>query len=197
MTRLLHVFRHGETDWNAELRMQGHTDIPLNAKGRAQAAALGQKLRGLNVETVYASDLGRSQETAQIVANALGAKVAVDPRLRETRLGEAEGLQLPEIIARYGEELWRRWRSLATEDLDVSFPGGETKGEALNRVRSALEEIAARTSDLEILVCSHGGVIRRLIHLAKPELVEPMWVANCEPFQFEVDPSAGVWRARF
>src|SRR5271167_1540411 len=81
--RLIYLVRHGETDWNAAERWQGHTDIPLNATGRAQADAVAEALSGAGLAGVVASDLSRAQETANIIAARLGIGVAyVDADLR-------------------------------------------------------------------------------------------------------------------
>ena len=91
MTTLLLV-RHGETDWNAEGRLQGHTDTLLNDYGRRQAAALGEDLAGDGIDVVYSSDLARARETAEIVAGRLGLPVVLEPGLREKNWGSWEGL---------------------------------------------------------------------------------------------------------
>src|ERR1700704_4943984 len=91
MTELLLV-RHGETDWNAEGKLQGHTDRPLNDHGRRQAQALAERLAGNSIDAVYASDLSRARETAEMVGEKLGLPVLVDPDLREKNWGNWEGL---------------------------------------------------------------------------------------------------------
>ena len=90
--RILFLFRHGETDWNREGRLQGHTDTPLNATGLAQAEALAETLRPHRLDAVVSSDLMRAWTTARIVAGALGLPLLADPGLRETNVGAAEGL---------------------------------------------------------------------------------------------------------
>jgi len=88
MRRLLYVARHGETDWNVAGRWQGHTDVPLNDNGRAQARALAEGLRAHRLAGAVASDLRRAHETARIVAAELGIEVAyVDRELRERAFG--------------------------------------------------------------------------------------------------------------
>ena len=95
MTTLLLV-RHGETDWNRLGRWQGHSDTPLNARGREQARELAPQLDGVDV--VYSSDLARARETAEILAEELGADVRLDARLRERGFGAWEGLTAAEIV---------------------------------------------------------------------------------------------------
>ena len=120
--RILFLFRHGETDWNREGRLQGHTDTPLNATGLAQAQALAESLRPHRLDAVVSSDLARARTTAQIVAEALRVPLFIEAGLRETDVGAAEGLLWAEAKARFGEGLTERWFS----DGDVAFPGGET-----------------------------------------------------------------------
>jgi broad specificity phosphatase PhoE len=95
MTTLLLV-RHGETDWNAERRWQGHADVPLNERGRDQAERLAEELENARVDAVYSSDLSRARETAEIVGARLGVPVVLDPALREIDVGSREGLTWPE-----------------------------------------------------------------------------------------------------
>ena len=91
MTALLLV-RHGETDWNADGRLQGHTDRPLSEFGRRQARQLAQELADENLDAIYASDLSRARETAEIVGKRLELAVVLDPALREKDWGSWEGL---------------------------------------------------------------------------------------------------------
>src|SRR5437764_2337856 len=89
--RILFLFRHGETDWNREGRLQGHTDTLLNATGLAQAEALSETLRQHRLDAVLSSDLLRASTTGRIVADALGVPLFTDAGLRETNVGAAEG----------------------------------------------------------------------------------------------------------
>ena len=97
MTTLLLV-RHGETDWNAEGKLQGHTDRPLNDYGRRQAQILADRLAKEKIDAVYASDLCRARETAEILGERLGLAVGVDPDLREKNWGSWEGLTSDERL---------------------------------------------------------------------------------------------------
>ncbi|MBI4759502.1 MAG: histidine phosphatase family protein, partial [Chloroflexi bacterium] len=97
--RLLLV-RHGETDWNAEERYQGTTDVPLSAQGRAQAQALTSRMAGEVLDAIYASDLQRAWQTAEVIAAPHGLPVRPEPRLREIDFGAWEGLTFDEIRQR-------------------------------------------------------------------------------------------------
>ena len=129
MECLLFLFRHGETDWNRQGRLQGHTDTPLNATGLAQAEALTERLRPHRLDAVVSSDLARAWTTARIVAEGLGVPLISEPGLREANIGEAEGLYWPEVKSRFGETLTERW---FTDD-DAASPGGETGFKARSR----------------------------------------------------------------
>src|SRR6185437_6606991 len=95
MTTLLLV-RHGETDWNAERRYQGHADVPLNDRGVEQARELAEQLAGERIDAIYSSDLSRAHATAEIVGERLGVPVVTDPDLREIDVGAVEGLTFEE-----------------------------------------------------------------------------------------------------
>src|SRR5687767_15916178 len=103
----LYIFRHGETDWNLARRIQGHTDIALNERGRDQARDLANRLERYPIQAILSSDLARARETAEIVARRSDVPVFVDERLREASLGDAEGLTVDEAIARFGAEAWQ------------------------------------------------------------------------------------------
>ena len=162
MTQVLYVTRHGETDWNRIGRLQGHTDIPLNETGRAQAQALGDKLRDMQIAAVGSSDLVRAHETAHIVARRLGVEhLHVDPDLRERAFGLFEGLTRTECGSRYPEE-WTAW----SQDSRSTPPGAEPhdvlSARALRAARRAAEVHARKKG--AVLLVSHGGTIRALLH---------------------------------
>jgi broad specificity phosphatase PhoE len=153
------LVRHGETDWNRDGRWQGHADEPLNDRGREQARALADELGGEDVAAVYSSDLSRARETAEIIAARLARPVDVDARLREVHIGGWSGLTTAEIEARFPDEV-ARWHG---EDPGHTFDGGESYAAMGERVVAALEEIAARHPEEQVLVVLHGGPIRALL----------------------------------
>jgi broad specificity phosphatase PhoE len=158
------LVRHGETDWNRDGRWQGQADAPLNERGREQARTVAEELAGEPVDAVYASDLSRARETAEIIAARLDSHaVMLDPRLREVHVGGWSGLTMPEIEERYPEE-FVRWRA---GDPAHDFAGGESYAAMGERVVEALAEIASRHPDGNVLVVLHGGSIRgALAHAA-------------------------------
>jgi 2,3-bisphosphoglycerate-dependent phosphoglycerate mutase len=158
---MIHLARHGETDWNRDLRWQGHSDPPLNDRGREQARALAESLTGSRFAALYSSDLRRASETAEIVAARLNLQVVVDPRLREIDIGSWEGFTLAELQAAAPQAV-ARW-----EDHGVrGWEGGESHEEMLARVRAAVGAIADRHDGEEVLAVAHGGPIRALRALA-------------------------------
>jgi probable phosphoglycerate mutase len=153
MRRILLV-RHGETEWNALGKLQGHTDVPLNDTGRDQARALAAGLGAAGITAVWTSDLARARETGEIVAAALGlAAPAVDPELRERRFGVFEGLTRDECESQH-PDAWQAWRAQTGTP-----PGGEPRAEAAARLARALDRIAT-TQGGPVVVISHGGVMR-------------------------------------
>jgi broad specificity phosphatase PhoE len=147
MTTIL-MARHGETDWNAERRVQGHTDRPLNDAGIAQARELADELSGERLDAVYASDLARALDTARAVAEPRGLAVVPLLELRERNFGTWEGLLDEEILERFPEAHTGPWGDDETpEQLD-------------ERVIAALHRIAESHPNGQVLVVSHGGPLR-------------------------------------
>lgn len=142
---ILGLIRHGETDWNAEGRVQGQSDIPLNVKGLAQAEALARRLAQEDWDHLYASDLSRAYETARAIARLNGLHVTADPRLREVNAGEWEGLTLEQRVTKWGDQ----WSQIST--------GQETPDRVVARAQTFLEEICRKHPDQRILIVSHGA----------------------------------------
>jgi broad specificity phosphatase PhoE len=158
VTRLI-LTRHGETDWNAEGRWQGHSDTPLNERGREQAAELAAQLD--SVDVVYASDLARARETAEIAAGRLGVDLHLDARLRERSFGAWEGLTSAEIEERFADA-HRRWKSGEGFGADDAEPFDAFAA----RIHAFLDDVLARHPTDEVLVVAHGGSIRVIHALA-------------------------------
>lgn len=160
-TRIILV-RHGETDWNTQLRIQGHTDIALNARGRWQAQCLAQALLNHDLDAVYASDLQRAHATATAVAEVAGLPVRTEPGLRERGFGEFEGRTFKEIEAEQPDQA-ERWRR---RDPDFGPPGGEPLEGFYRRSVAAVHAIAERHPGQAVLMVSHGGVLDCLYRAA-------------------------------
>lgn len=169
MTTLLLV-RHGETDWNAEGRLQGHTDRPLSDYGRRQARRLAEELEGEGLEAIYSSDLARAHETAEIVGERLGLPISLEPALREKDWGSWEGLD-------------------AVERDRVEFVGESTEAHQ-ERMLRALRRIAElHPGNGRVLVVTHGGSMRR-VQTAAMGMALPVvencgrWLCACENGEF-------------
>ena len=183
--RTLFLFRHGETDWNREGRLQGHVDTPLNTTGLAQAHTLGKRLRQHRLDAVLSSDLSRARTTAQIVAMAIGAPLFIETGLRETNVGEAEGLLWAEARTRFGEGLTERWYS----DGDVAFPGGETGIATRTRGLAALRRFTAAHPHRRIGVSTHGAMVRQLMKHALPA-GSPAGIRNTALYVLRYEPAS-------
>jgi len=152
----VHLARHGESDWNAAGRWQGHADRPLTELGRRQAAELADRLADVQLDAVYSSDLLRARETAEPVAARHGLEVQALPALREVDVGGWSGLSRPEVEQRF-PQAFARWRGGGQ-----GWEDGETYEQMTERVVGAVLEIAAAHPEGEVLVVAHGGPIRAL-----------------------------------
>jgi broad specificity phosphatase PhoE len=155
------LIRHGQSVGNAEGRMQGIFDSPLSELGRHQAQLLADRLRRENwpLATVYASDLSRAAETAEIVAEAFDLPVRLDPRLREYDVGELNGIIWTEIETRYPEV----WHDMHHSVPWFSIPGAEARPAFRRRLATFLAEIQARHEEETVVVVSHGGSLGMLL----------------------------------
>jgi broad specificity phosphatase PhoE len=133
--------RHGETEWNRDGRFQGHADPSLTDLGRTQAGALAASLGDETFDAVYASDLRRAYETAEVVGSRLGLPVEREVGLREIDVGS--------------------WQGLTRIEIDGAEWDGESYEQHRRRVLDALRLIADRHPDGRVLVVAHGGTVRR------------------------------------
>lgn len=160
-TRLVAI-RHAQTTWNAEWRLQGQTDIPLDALGRRQAGRLPGALRHEGLVAVVSSDLGRALETAHALADPLGLPVLLEPGLRERRFGILEGHVRSDIEVRF-PDLARRWHS---REPDFAPPGAESLRDFNARCLAAVRCQALAFAGQAIALVSHGGVLDCLYRAA-------------------------------
>ncbi len=178
---MIWLARHGETAANAEGRVQGSLDLPLNERGREQARALAEEAAALGLRAIYTSQLDRARETAQIVGERVGLEPLIDERFAESRRGAWEGRLLREIEAEE-PEAWGAWQRGG----DFRFPGGgESLPEHVARVAEALAGVEA--GDLPALVVCHGGSVRAaLVARGRPiEEFQRIAVPNAALFALE------------
>lgn len=155
MTTRLCIVRHGETAWNAEHRVQGQLDVPLNAIGQAQALAAAKVLASERFDVIYSSDLQRARQTAEPAASALGREVLLERDLRERHYGIFERLTYAEVKLKFPEDYAR----FAARDPQFAFRTGERLQDFFERSIAILTRIAARHPGANVLVFTHGGVL--------------------------------------
>ncbi len=139
--------RHGETDWNAQGLSQGNVDIPLNENGLAQAREAGALLRGRGIRSIVASSMGRAQQTAHVVSDALGLPFMTDRELREASFGDQEGKPLGGWYDRW---VIQEFTPEGAEDFDA------LRHRAVGAVNRALDNTHP------ILIVAHGALFRAL-----------------------------------
>lgn len=162
--------RHGETEWNSERRLQGQTDIALNAQGEEQARQLAEALRlsGLKFDVVYTSSLQRALDTARPIAKTLGLKVTALPELQERHFGALQGLRIDEA-ARAIPDLWQVYVDRLP---DHELEGGESLNQFTKRVREVLRSLHRQHGGQTILVIAHGGVLDAIHRIASGQSIQ-------------------------
>lgn len=156
----LYLVRHGETDGNVNQWYQGSTDIPLNARGREQAACLSRLWQDIRIDSIYSSTLSRAKETAQIIAKPHGLTVSAYDELQEVNFGLWEGHTYKEIQEQWPGEIEAFYRSSGT----MKARGGESFLEVQARTVAKTKELLAAHADGDVVVLvSHGAAIRCLL----------------------------------
>ena len=153
------VVRHGETFYNAQRRLTGQSDVPLNSLGERQAVALGDCLATEHLDAIVTSDLERTRVTARAIALCHGLPLQEDIDLRELAFGEWEGYTFDEVLAKDANQvsLWR-------EDPTIyAPPGGETVAQLRDRCARALQRWQTRYPEANVLWVTHGGLIGVLL----------------------------------
>jgi broad specificity phosphatase PhoE len=187
------IFRHGQTDWNANFRLQGHTNIPLNELGKEQSRELAKRMTSLKIEVVLSSDLIRAQETANIVI-AQSVPRIITKDLREAMLGDVEGMIKADVVAEYGIEAWNRWISMKEEDFHFNFANMEPKESQLNRALKFLSEFSHQNPHYKkIAVSTHGLIVRRLINYSQNSPVDEFILPNCGLYQLQFNRDDNTW----
>ena len=187
MTELI-LIRHGETDWNRELRFQGQVDVPLNDIGHEQARRVAQRLATESVHHLVSSDLIRAQQTAQPVARHSLAPQPLDPvmdaALREQDFGAVDGMRVADIKAQH-PQAWAQWVRF---EADYAFAGGESTRQFHARVMAALRALAQKHPRQTLVVVTHGGVLDMVYRSARA-------LPLSGPRQSQI-PNAGLSRVR-
>lgn len=155
----VYLVRHGETQWNAERRIQGQSDSPLTEKGKQQAQQVAERVKALGITHIIASDLGRTRQTAEIIAGVCSCDIIPEPRLRELDMGVLERRHIDSLTEE--EEGWRR--QLVNGTADGRIPGGESMQELAERMHAALETCLALPQGSRPLLVSHGMALGCLV----------------------------------
>lgn len=192
----IYLIRHGETDWNAQLRIQGHRDLPLNASGQAQAQALARALAGVSFAAIYSSDLQRARETAQPLAETAGIAIRLENDLRERHFGCCEGKTREDIAA--GDPAVAQ--GMAGRRPDYVIPGGESLLQLRTRVEACLLRLASRHAGETIAVVTHGGVldiVYRRVHGVPLEKPRDFPLPNASINRLRIVPASEADRAEW
>lgn len=184
MTELI-LIRHGETDWNRELRFQGQVDVPLNDTGHLQARRVADRLAGEAIHHVYSSDLVRTRQTALPSAQRLALSGIDEPGLREQNFGQVDGMRVADIKSQYPHD-WLEWLKFQA---DYAFGGGGESTRSFHaRVTDAVRRLAAAHVGETLLVVTHGGALDMIWRTA-------MGLPLDGPRQSQI-PNGGINRVR-
>jgi probable phosphoglycerate mutase len=183
MTEVI-LIRHGETDWNRELRFQGQVDVSLNATGLEQARRIANRMAGEKADALYASDLLRARQTAEPIAAQLALPAVAEPGLREQSFGTVDGMRVAEIQEQHPEA----WEGFLRFQQDYAMPEGESTRAFHGRVMGALERLVAAHPEQTVVVVTHGGVLDMIYRTARSLGLDG-------PRQSEI-PNAGMNRIR-
>ena len=164
------LVRHGETDWNVARRLQGHTDIDLNARGLAQAEQMAKALKKINLrfDVLYTSDLQRAAKTAQAIEKLFNVFAVKNADLRERHLGALQGLTTDEA-PKFEPDLWK---SHLSRNIQENLRHGESIQQFANRINMALEQIRMQHIGKTILLVSHGGALDMMYRIASNQALD-------------------------
>ncbi|MEC9012838.1 MAG: histidine phosphatase family protein [SAR324 cluster bacterium] len=153
------LIRHGETEWNSQKRMQGHSNSDLSEVGMGQIQALGELMKNVSFDHIYSSDSLRTRQTAEAITQYSGHTLQFDQRIREKNLGVFEGLTSTEAKERHPEI----YRLFKTAGANYVIDEGESTQQLLERALEFIEEIRLRHSQERVVMVTHGGVVRVLM----------------------------------
>ena len=153
------LIRHGETEWNSQQRMQGHSNSDLSEVGRGQIQALGELMKNVSFDYIYSSDSLRARQTAEAITQYSGHTLQFDQRIREKNLGVFEGLTSTEAKERHPEI----YRLFKTAGANYVIDEGESTQQLLERALEFIEEIRLRHPQERVVMVTHGGVVRVLM----------------------------------
>lgn len=167
------LVRHGQTEWNVGGRYQGQSDVALTEEGRQQARLLAENFPVAEVHRIYASDLKRASETADIIAARFGLPVTKDKIFRELSFGDWEGLTYKEIVSRWPDAM----ENFLRHPDKLNIPHGETFQEVQQRAMKGLYAIMAdpANEDTTIVIVAHGAILRTILTAQLHMSLEYAW----------------------
>ena len=158
MMRLILV-RHGQTEWNANGRYQGQSNVALSELGRRQAECLAAGFPVQGLDAIYSSDLDRARETAECVGRKFGVPVRPEPAFRELSFGDWEGLTYQEISTRWPEEA----NKLFTAPDELKIPNGETFQDLQKHKKKKIDALCKEHADKNVAVFAHGAINKTIL----------------------------------
>ncbi len=200
MSKLI-ILRHGQSQWNLENRFTGWVDVPLSAKGEAEATAAGDKIKGFEFDEAYTSVLKRAQNTLSLAMKQAGHReipVTKNEALNERKYGDLQGLDKADTAAKYGDEQVHIWR----RSFDIAPPGGESLKDTAARVIPYFKkEIEPKLkAGKNIIIAAHGNSLRALVmHLEKmaPEEILKFEIPTGLPRLYELDADLNILDKRY
>ena len=187
----IYMVRHGETEWNAAHRMQGWSDIPLNERGREQAAYAARKFEDIPLDGIYTSPLKRAADTAKIIRGKRDIPLISEKGLIEINLGRWDGHTPEEMDAQYpGQyDLWR------TKPGEVHIDGGETFADVQDRAYDAFLRIVQKEKGKTLLLVSHMGCLSTILFKIAGYPLNDLWkypIGNCALCEVDIDESGAM-----
>lgn len=154
----IYLVRHGQTDHNKGLKLQGVTDIELNEAGLIEVVSVAERIDEYSIQKIYSSDYKRAVQTAKTLETYTGAEVIVNPSLREIDMGEWEGADW-DRIKQLHPQYYSEW---SKHLVDTPYPGGECGGDVLKRLDTIIAELTSSQYN-NVAIVTHGGVIKVLL----------------------------------
>lgn len=187
--KTIYIFRHGQTDYNAEKRVMGQLDIQLNKTGINQANELADKMSNNSIQAIYSSPLSRALETAKIVSEKTGAEIITDNALMERNNGKLQGhiVHATDNPAEYQTDYNQTelfWPLEQIKDTNWHPEGGESRTECFKRAQKAFMNILKNTPYNTIAISTHGGPMTGILHLIDNS---DKSIGNCECVKLTFD----------
>lgn len=184
----IYITRHGETDWNKEHKIQGHTDVPLNEEGEKQANILRDELKDIKFDKVFSSDLIRAKRTAEILTLERDLEIETTNILREVNYGDFEGTHTRDFF-----DTFDKWKTLSEKERKKhknydKYIKVEDWDDATARLIKFLREVSIGFNGKTLLVSTHGGLMHNLlIHLGFADPKKIKKVRNTAYIKLESD----------